>query len=454
MTDLVAGVRGDQVLVLLTADGLTLPIDRVGEGDPSPAELGQALGVAVAQPLVPATRVRDQPRLGLHLVGVESGDGPEGPALSRVEPAAPEAPHLTGNGPARAWLDLTQLHRLAHPPAVAVAIRAGLAEHRGAVPRPPLRPEWFTSRWRPSAEAWVDQALAAAGRHRSGPSTVVRLWSLSAVLEVPVAEPPGSVYLKAAAEHFRAEAPITALLGRHAPGRVPRLLAMDAERGWMLMLPFTTGSVPRRPDTAPDAARTMAELQITMVDHTAELLAAGAPLRTAAPTRAALAELVTDSVELDQLSREERGRATAMLPWLGRQLEALEATGMPATLGHGDLHTGNYVASPDGVVIFDWTDAAVTFPALDPVLLAESAGPQVGDATLAAYAQVWRASWPAADLTAAMELAPLVNLAYQALSYEGIYRSQEQRTRGEMGGVVARNLRQLGDCWLEAGRPG
>ena len=46
-----------------------------------------------------------------------------------------------------------------------------------------------------------------------------------------------------------------------------------------------------------------------------------------------------------------------------------------------------------------------------------------------------------------MRLAPLANQIYQTISYEGIYRAQEDRTRWEIGGVVARMLRSLVEQW-------
>ena len=124
---------------------------------------------------------------------------------------------------------------------------------------------------------------------------------------------------------------------------------------------------------------------------------------------------------------------------------------MPYTLGHGDLHLGNVALVDDHVLLFDWTDAAVTFPALDIALLARSSGvsdsPADRDTILDAYAQVWRESYPEADVDEALRLAPLANQIYQTVSYEGIYRAQEERTRWEIGGVVARTLRSLAKQW-------
>ena len=117
------------------------------------------------------------------------------------------------------------------------------------------------------------------------------------------------------------------------------------------------------------------------------------------------------------------------------------------TLGHGDLHAGNYTVQDGRVVIFDWTDAALTFPALDAALLSRSAGPEHGPAVLQAYHDAWRDAVPGADVDRALDLARVVNLGYQAVSFDGIYRSQEQKARGELAGLSARCLRELITAW-------
>ena len=203
----------------------------------------------------------------------------------------------------------------------------------------------------------------------------------------------------------------------------------------------------RQARAAVPAAQEIARLQVISADRIGELLDLGAPDRRLASTVDALTKIVASSIELDQLDTDEQRAAQAALPWLVDQLTALEATGMPYTLGHGDLHLGNVAMVDDHVLLFDWTDAAVTFPALDVALLARSSGVDDRAAVLDAYAQVWRERYPAADVDEAMRLAPLANQIYQTVSYEGIYRSQEDRTRWEIGGVVARTLRSLADQW-------
>lgn len=228
---------------------------------------------------------------------------------------------------------------------------------------------------------------------------------------------------------------------------MPAVLAADLERGWLLMHALTEVRDEPHPGLAVTAARVLAEVQVTMVEHLEDLREAGAPDRGLRPTLAALTEVVNDSVELALLDRGERRAVSQALPWLCDQIEGLYATGLPLTLGHGDLHLGNVAAAAGSAVLYDWSDAAITVPALDAALLSRSAGERWSSAVRSAYAEVWRAGYPAAALDRALRLAPLVNTAYQAISYEGIYRSQEPGSRWELGGIVARSLRELARQW-------
>ncbi len=419
--DLVAAVHGGRVRV--TPDG-KLPTVSARGGWAETAEVLATAGDPYGQIMAPAWRTEAEPVATVHLVAVGPGDGP--------------------------WLDLAQLDRLAHRAEVRTALATGAAEYRGLLPRPAGRPPWFGPTWLAEVDSWIDARLVEVGLVRRGPSAVVKFWSLSVILTVPTTV--GPVYFKAACDHFRAEPTITAAVARHFPAAVPDLIAIDATRGWMLMRAFSDVSEEPEPRLAPVAARIMASIQLVMSDHLDELAAAGTPDRTLGPTVAALQRVVEDSLELDQLDDSERRTAVAMLPWLTDQITALAEAGMPYSLGHGDLHLGNVAPAADGLVLFDWTDAAVTFPVLDVALLARSAGDEMAPAVRAAYAEVWREARDEAVVNAALALAPLVNTAYQAVSYEAVYRAQEPRTRWEMRGVVARSLRDLGQQWRDRHR--
>lgn len=416
--DLLAAVHGDRVRV--TPAGRLLPVPE-SDGWAEAVEILTTAGDAGGRIMAPAWRIGTAPATTVHLVEVGPGDGP--------------------------WLDLAQLNRLAHRDEVRTAIATGVAEDRGQLPRPPARPPWFGPAWLPEVDDWIDTRLAEVGLVRRGPSAIGKFWSLSVVLSVPTGAEP--VYFKAACDHFRAEPTITAAVARHFPAEVPDLIAIDDSRGWMLMRALPGVDVDRDPRLAPLAARTMATIQLEMSDHLDELVTAVTPDRRLAPTLDALQRVVEDSLELDQLDGAERRTAVAMVPWLSDQIAALADAGLPYSLGHGDLHLGNVTPVGDRLVIFDWTDAAITFPVLDVALLARSAGEEMAPTVLAAYAAVWREAHSEAEINAALALAPLVNAAYQAVSYEAIYRAQEPRMRWEMHGVVARTLRDLGQQWRD-----
>ncbi|HWH99046.1 MAG TPA: phosphotransferase, partial [Propionibacteriaceae bacterium] len=119
------------------------------------------------------------------------------------------------------------------------------------------------------------------------------------------------------------------------------------------------------------------------------------------------------------------------------------------TISHGDLHVGNIAEGDGRLVIYDWTDAAISFPSLDAVLLAHSSTDTYRDQTLAGYVEEWRRAIGPLDFEAVWQASAIANKVYQAISYERIYRAQEPRSRWELGGVVARLLRDLGSRWAE-----
>ena len=421
MTALVAAVVDGRLLVRSTPAGPVLPESAETEEGPTQDQLAAVWGTEAARSMAPALRLASEPAaLTLHVLALDAL--PAG--AQTLEPSA--------------------LDRLAHPPVVAATLATELAVLDGSAAPPPRRPDWYRLEWLAEIDGWVDQALAAAGLRRRGPSRPVKVWSLSAVLEIPVED--GSVFAKAVCRHFGAEPAVTAWVGELAPGRVPVLLATDPTRGWMLMRAFAGTEGEERPDTAPEAARTLAAIQLAAVGRGDELLRTGAPDRTSGPTLAAFRAVVESGLHLDLLSVEERDRLPALPARVADRLQALEATGLPATVVHGDLHTGNYVIGPDGVLLFDWTDAALGHPVLDAVLLAGSAGradPPLEQATLAAYAEVWRAARPDVDINSALELAQEVNLAYQAVSYDALVRAQEDRSQWEMDRVAVHCLQRL-----------
>jgi hypothetical protein len=123
---------------------------------------------------------------------------------------------------------------------------------------PPLRPPWARRGWFALAETWIQEQLASLNYTIVASIEQVKIWSVSCVLRVPTTN--GNVYFKANLNSFvQTYSPISSsdkkgklpLLFAHEPmlirslavwypQNMPRVLAMDRERCWMLLAEFGT----------------------------------------------------------------------------------------------------------------------------------------------------------------------------------------------------------------------
>jgi hypothetical protein len=287
------------------------------------------------------------------------------------------------------------------------ALARWLAEQRGETPVPELRPAWARPGWHDVAEAWVGSPLVQ-----------LRAWPLSAVLRGERDGEP--VYLKAVFPLFHHEPTITEALARESPGFVPDVLAIDRERGWLLMaeLPGVPGDHPPG-QSWERLLRELGRVQRAWSDRTDELLALGAQDRG----------LDTLVPELEQH------------PTLLRCLGELAALDLPATLGHGDLHLGNVTVAGDGrAIVYDWSDACVCHPLFDlAFFLSDIRDEPLRDDLVAAWAEGWEA--PVEEIRAALRLADPLTCIHQRISYREIAASIEPDDHALFAGEPER--------WLE-----
>ncbi|MGC4110066.1 MAG: aminoglycoside phosphotransferase family protein [Nocardioides sp.] len=336
----------------------------------------------------------------------------------------------------------TRVTDLAEDPAVVEALLQVDAIAGGREEPPARRPDWFRTAWYDEAEAWVDDVLARSGRRRTGPAQATKAWSMSAVLRVPC--DPAPVWLKASTHHFHAEPALTRLVADLAPDSAPIVVETDDERGWLL----TEDLAGADEDAAPEGvgvltARTAATLQLRSLERRADLEAAGAPVRDLTRTGAALDEILTDGIELGQLTDDERTAARAARDGAHAVLAELDAIGLPDTLVHGDLHTGNVAHHDGALALYDWSDACISHPFLDVVHLGSRLPDDERAESQQAFADTWRAAYPGIDTDRALTLAVDANQLFQMVTFEQIYRAQEDASYWEMSGVVADMLREL-----------
>jgi hypothetical protein len=421
---LVPDARGERLLLLRGADGWEIPHLDTTEprwwhvvGDLN-CGLGELLGLDLTT-LRCLANVSVDDRLRVRFYELESHGA-------------------DGSGPGGAWVDRTDLARidLAEPEHRSVLLRCldERSDDGGPLHIPWARPGWFSA-----AAGWIRDRLDELGLDAVA-VVQERTWSISTVLRASTRE--GDLYLKAVGRMFAGEPALTRELGRRHPGSVPAVAALDEERGWMLMHDFGGEELSAETDASAleQALRSYAGMQCSWLDRGGELTRLGCPDRTLAVLEARIDPLLGDLERLlpghpDGLSETELAAVPALAERLHADCERLRAHELPPTLEHGDLHTNNVRAQDGRFLFFDWSDACLSVPffSLVPFLdfhdepLAPSLRARLRDA----YLEPWAERLPGTRLVEAFELAQVLGLFHQAISYHRLAEQTEPRARWE-----------------------
>jgi hypothetical protein len=232
---------------------------------------------------------------------------------------------------------------------------------------------WATAAWRVEATGWADEALAPLGRHVHGVEQPhLRPWATALRLRL---DDDSVVWLKAAAPRTSFEVGAYEVLATVVPDHVLEPLALDAERGWML-LPDGGLSLgerlegPELLDALVQALVSYGEVQRALEPHVDELLAAGVhDMRPAVmPERFDEAVEAVRSVaveERDVTGQVVADRVAGMRAQVVAWCDQLADSGLPASLDHNDLHPWNVLGGArtgEPARFYDWGDAVVAHP--------------------------------------------------------------------------------------------
>lgn len=199
-----------------------------------------------------------------------------------------------------------------------------------------------------------------------------RPWSLVYVIECGDG---ARFYAKASAPPLAYEASLTAELGRWAPGFAPRVLAVERNRGWLLLadagapLRAALGTASYLPHWQRLLPR-FAAVQRSMQERADALLSLGLPDRRLERLPARFSALLEEREalclgEAEGLSEAEWRDLRACLPAFAEDCARLAEYGIPPSLHHDDFHDGNLFLSEAGHITFaDWGESAITHPFL------------------------------------------------------------------------------------------
>jgi len=298
-------------------------------------------------------------------------------------------------------------------------------------------PRWRDESWLRGARDWLTDRLAEAGVD-VGDAQVEQVRARPWSTQLRVATGAGTFWFKANAAGVAYEAGLVAVLARRCPGHVLPPVAVDAERGWLLL---------------PDGGRTMREVEGASTDlamwermlveyaevqraaepHVDELLAAGTPDGRPERLPGLRDALLADRGLLmighpDGLAEEQLDALVAGAPAYAAMCAELAAVGVPSSLQHDDLHDNNVFApeAPGGPMrVFDWGDAVVGQPfgtlLVTLRVVAHWTGLPYGAPELLrlrdAYLEEWTDGWDRATLVEACRLALRVGGVLRSDSY-------------------------------------
>jgi aminoglycoside/choline kinase family phosphotransferase len=229
---------------------------------------------------------------------------------------------------------------------------------------------WQNSNWQKGAHDWIRSQAEHNSIRLTGEIKQFHIYHWSTVMRVPSTE--GTLFFKATAPETTQEIALTQKLAEWYPQDMPELVAVDIERGWMLM---RDGGEPLRASIRPTkdiklwepVIKRYAELQIGLAKHADEILAFGIPDHRLASLPHLYSQLLTDEESL--MIGQEKG----LTPYEFRQLQNLKlrfeeicaelaAFDIPESINHGDFHDGNVLIKNGRITFFDWGDADVTHP--------------------------------------------------------------------------------------------
>jgi Phosphotransferase enzyme family len=249
------------------------------------------------------------------------------------------------------------------------AIREVVAQCDAALedssPGPFARLGWFRE-----LREWISRVIEPQGLHLEDNFHQINASPSFSLIRFETDGP--ALWFKAVGKPNEKEFPITCTLARLFPNYLPPLLGVRPDwNGWL-----AHEAKGRKLDEAQEitdwkaTASALARLQIESIDHEALILSVGA--RDLRPV--ALASLVQPFIEMmTQLMGKQTKVPPAVLcreellslgDCIHSALAALEAVGIPPTLGHLDLNPGNIIVSPTRCVFLDWAEAYVGNPVL------------------------------------------------------------------------------------------
>ena len=238
---------------------------------------------------------------------------------------------------------------------------------------------------------------------------------------------------------FGYEPSLTLALSERLPDLLPRVVAIDQERSWMLTESCGASDLSAYEDVEVwfSALERYAHLQIELAGETDWLRRLGCPDWGLERLPGAMDRLLTDTVALGLdkpwgLSEAAIERLRARVPEVKSACDALAAYSVPHSLEHGDFGYWQVMVEDGRSRFIDWSDASISHPFFSLWFMLEElqyGAPSMVDhwASLRdAYLRPWTRFEPMNRLIEAFELSrPLASLHQAAIYHDTIMPAAE-----------------------------
>ncbi len=287
----------------------------------------------------------------------------------------------------------------------------------------------------------------------------IRFWSVH--LSAPTDS--GRFWFKENCPEQLFEARLVAALAGCAAERVLRVAAVDPDRGWILSPDQSPVLRDAGPVSAAGWQRLLVDYALLQREVTAQHLdLPGLGLTVLTPADAP-AHLDRRLNELSRLPADDPGRLAdadaarlrSLVPTVARWAETVTDLGLPLTLEHSDLHTGNAFATPvrTPLRVFDFGDAVCSSPLLSLLVpiramtvddAADRLTPAEVDRVVDAYLEVFSDLVPLPALRAAVPAAVELGKLNRQESWRRTLLSADAAGYAELGDAPAAWLAMLG----------
>ncbi len=337
-------------------------------------------------------------------------------------------------------------------PAVTEAISAWIANLHSPSE---LRAPWESIGWHDEVCEWIAAHLAALGCTPQTPIIQQRSWGLSCTMKVGTDR--GDVYFKATPPFMSHEGRAMQAVAEQCPQLLPPPLAVDSERGWLLMPDYGSAMLHECQDIArwEDALRLFSRSQVEQVEHIGKWFSLNIPDRRLVRMVEMTDPLIASCERMlsggdSGLSQSELSALRSISMPLKLMCAQLAQIGLPHTLVHGDLG-GNIIISDKGYTFFDWTDICISHPFFEMSTISaayfdESVIRGIPDADMRlrnAYLEAWTKYAPMEVLVNAFEASKPLGALHQAMTYMWILTNIAPDSRRELEGGLLYWIRTL-----------